>query len=149
MTVTISNWSESLRDPRRAFTWAKIWTITRADGTVHRFTSHDRPLRTSEGVFSPTPGASGFALRREAGLKALTTDLRGLVDSGGVSFSDRRGGRLDAATVVQKVIDWRRPWVDAILSDTFHIEEVQYDSYEWRAELSGYATYLSRKVGET
>lgn len=87
--------------------WAQIWTITRADDVVFRFTSLDRDLDylglTYQACDSLIPSASEAVSEVD---QAGSMDLSGAVGQGGISELALYAGLFDGA----KVEAWLVPW---------------------------------------
>lgn len=87
--------------------WAQVWTITRTDGEVFRFTSLDRDLIWNGASYgacdSLVPSATeGAATAGAAG----NMDLSGAVASGAISQHALAAGLFDGASVEAYLIAW-------------------------------------------
>jgi len=86
---------------------ADAWKITRTDGTVYRFTSHDRDLTYKGETYKSCGGLSSSALQLSAELGATdNVDLSGLVYTGGITALDIWTNKLEGATVEVYRIAW-------------------------------------------
>jgi uncharacterized phage protein (TIGR02218 family) len=89
--------------------WAQIWTITRTDGEVFRFTSLDRDLdylgQTYQACDSLVPSASEAVSQVD---QAGTMDLSGAIGEDGITEAALYSGLFDGATVEA----WLVPWDD-------------------------------------
>lgn len=117
--------------------WAQIWTITRTDGEVFRFTSLDRDLvwggQTYESCNSLVPSASENA--NDVG-SVGNMELAGIVALSAVSAADLEAGRFDGAHVEAWVVPWSGTEVPkAILRGTFG--KVEHGSRGFKVELVG------------
>lgn len=90
--------------------WAQIWTITRTDGDVSRFTSLDRDLEypagsgiTYQACDSLVPSAAEAVA--ELGTSG-TMDLSGAVGAGGIQELELYAGLYDGATVEAWLVPW-------------------------------------------
>lgn len=87
--------------------WAQIWTITRVDGQVYRFTSLDRDLTWAGETYgacnSLVPSASEAVSEADA---AGTMDLSGALGENGITAQALYAGLFDGA----KVEAWLVPW---------------------------------------
>lgn len=90
--------------------WCQIWTITRNDGEVFRFTSLDRDLEfcgnTYRACDSMVPSASESVSEVDA---AGSVNLSGAVGPTGITLKDLYGGLFDGA----RVEAWLVPWAGA------------------------------------
>jgi uncharacterized phage protein (TIGR02218 family) len=87
--------------------WAQIWTITRTDGVVYRFTSLDRDLDWKSETFKACNSLVPSASEAVADMgSAGTMDLSGAVGEGGISELALHGGLLDGAYVEAWLVSW-------------------------------------------
>ena len=87
--------------------WAQTWTITRVDGEVRAFTSHDMPV-IFRGV-SHTPCNSLMATAVELSTAMGTSgnqDLMGLLSDVGISEEDIYNGLYDGAFIESWIVPW-------------------------------------------
>lgn len=87
--------------------WAQIWTITRTDGEVFRFTSLDRDLvyagQTYQACDSLVPSASESVSEVDA---AGSMDLSGAIGPDGITETDLYSGLFDGAVAVAELVAW-------------------------------------------
>ena len=117
--------------------WAQIWTITRTDGEVYRFTSKDTDLdfggHTYAACNSMTPSASENAA--EAG-SVGNMELAGLLASGAISMADLHAGLFDGAQVEAWLVPWQGTETPkALLTGTFG--KVDFGENGFKVELMG------------
>ena len=63
--------------------WATLWKIERVDGTIFRFTDHDKTLVGGNGdIFVPAGGFDGTARQKQAGLRVQNFEARGAITNG-------------------------------------------------------------------
>lgn len=117
--------------------WAQIWTITRTDGGVFRFTSLNRDLEyggnTYQACDSLVPSASQAVSEVDA---AGTMDLSGAIGPDGITEHDLYSGLFDGAEVEA----WLVPWAGAgvprlLLHGTFG--EVEQTQTGFKLQLQG------------
>ena len=86
---------------------AQIWTITRADGQVYRFTSLDEDLRDQGNLYkscgSLNPTASEQVSETD---QASNMDLSGAIGPDGISQEDLYAGLFDGADVEAWLVPW-------------------------------------------
>lgn len=87
--------------------WAQIWTITRTDGEVFAFTSHDMPITFRGVVHSPCDSLSASAVE----LSSLTgstgsMELMGIISDTSVTEADLYNGLFDSATIEVWMVPW-------------------------------------------
>ena len=87
--------------------WCQIWTITRTDGVVYRFTSKDTAFtylgETYQACDSLVPSASESVSELDA---AGNMDLSGAVGDGGISELALYSGLFDGADVEAWLVPW-------------------------------------------
>lgn len=87
--------------------WAQIWTITRTDGEVFRFTSLDRDLtyagQTYQACDSLVPSASESVSEVDA---AGSMDLSGAIGPAGITETDLYSGLFDGAVALAELVAW-------------------------------------------
>lgn len=128
-------------------TLATLVKITRVDGTVKGFTTHDRDL-TLAGVTYRADGAlTPSAIESRAGLAVDNLDVTGILDSADIADADIRAGLYDFARVDVSLCNWadlsqgvvqlRRGWLGQVTHSTTH----------YVAELRGLHDLLQRPIG--
>lgn len=127
---------------------AKLWTITRTDGVVLRFTDHDREIPHLGNLHSPAGGFDGSADRLEGALKEHNKTLKGLIISDRITIEDLMGGIYDDAVVVEDLINWRYPWAGPIYTRRWWIDRIKFDGEYHEAEMSGPTRLLRNQVGD-
>lgn len=88
----------------------QIWTITRRDGVVFRYTSHDRPVRYGGQVYASCRSLDPSASENASTLGSVgNIELEGIIDDDGISEADLYGGLFDDAYVTVDLISWGGP----------------------------------------
>lgn len=117
---------------------ADFWKITRVDGTVYRFTSHDRRLLFRGEAYTPCGSLSSSALQLSAELGSTdNVDLSGLIFPGGVTEADLWAGKFTGA----EVEIWRASWAGAgarlIAAGTCGSLQIEDTSYKFEIVTAG------------
>lgn len=126
---------------------AKLWTITRTDGEVLRFTGHDKTIPHQGNDFSPAGGFDASADRLEGALKEHNKSIKGLIASDRIKLDDLMAGLYDDAAVVEDLVDWRFPWLGNIYTRRWWVDSVRFDGEYHEAEMSGPTRLLRNQVG--
>lgn len=85
----------------------QCWRIERTDGTVYRFTSHDKEVIFRGETYTPCGSLLSSALQTSAEFGATENmDLSGIISSGQISRGDLWAGRFDGADVEVWRVDW-------------------------------------------
>lgn len=132
----------------RSLHLARLWTITRVDSTVYRFTDHDREIVIGANTWTPAGGVEGSADRLENALKEHSKTFRGLLSDGKISDEDLLAGLFDDAEVYEETVDWRYPWAGTILSRKYWVSKVKSDEEFHEIELSGPTRLMRSPVGD-
>jgi uncharacterized phage protein (TIGR02218 family) len=131
----------------RAFAECTLWTITRRDAVVFRFTDWDRDLTYDGNVYGSAISYTKSADASMAGLAPANADINGILDSSAITEADLIAGLWDYAEVEVSRVN---PF---LLSDgpyattRTHIGQVSTDSPSFTAELLGLAKALDKNVG--
>lgn len=129
-------------------TLAELVRITRRDGVVVAFTSHDADLVFGDVTYHADGAFSADKLIQNTELKARDFEVVGLMDSDLIDENDLVTGLYDHARVDVFLCNW------ADLSQgTLHIRrgwlgEVSVSGGRYAAGLRGFHDLLTRKVGE-
>lgn len=90
--------------------WAQTWTITRADGEIFAYTSHDRPIMFRGVSHNPCNSLMASAVELSTAMGANgNQDLTGILSDTGISERDVYNGLFDGAFIES----WMVPWDDA------------------------------------
>ena len=88
---------------------AFLWRLTRKDGVVLGFTSHDRSIRVEGILHLASPGMTPSAIGMEDGFRTDGMAISGALSSEAMRAADIDSGRWQGATVELLVCDWRHP----------------------------------------
>lgn len=92
-----------------ATSMAMCWRLTRGDGLVLGFTSHDRDILLEGLLYRSNPGMTPSAVSQTAALRADSMDVEGALVTSAVSAFDLESGRWAGARVELFACDWRQP----------------------------------------
>lgn len=128
---------------------AQIWSLTRTDGTVYRYTTHDRIIEYDGNDYTPVGGFSDTDRRVETALQDHSLDFVGSITTDEISDTDLRAGLFAEAELVESLIDWRAPWAGPFISRRYWVQKTTHNDIFWTVELSGSARFLRATVGNT
>lgn len=97
----------ALADPVTSI--AICWKLTRGDGLVLGFTSHDRDLFLAGVRYASRPGMTPSAISHTAELAADNMEASGPLSADGLTAFDLEAGRWAGARVEMFACDWREP----------------------------------------
>lgn len=91
------------------YTLARLWTLTAGDGTILRFTDHDRDLVKGANTYSSDLGftPSSLLVAIGSGIQGLNIDL--VISAAGVTLADLVGGRWRKAQCIIERVNWALP----------------------------------------
>lgn len=130
-------------------TLAELVKITRTDGQVVAFTSHDRDL-VMDGVTYKADGAfTAEKLLQETAMKTKDYDVSGFLDSAAISEDDLKAGLYDHAAVEVRLCNWADPSQGSVMLRRGWLGEVVFSEGRYMASLRGLHDLMTRKVGKT
>lgn len=128
--------------------FGQVWTITREDQRVFRFTDHSVPIELDDGVYVPMGGVDGSARERQEGLSEGNQEIRGVISSDAILEEDLVAGRFRRAEVRIRLVDWRFPFAGTFADEAYWIESTEWDGVRWRAQMVDVARWLRANVGQ-
>jgi uncharacterized phage protein (TIGR02218 family) len=104
MALTLdSSFLASLQGQTTALT--RVWTITRTDGQVYRFTEHDEDLVYNGNTYEATTLIGISSIKRTSRGEAQTADMNIAFSASGVSYDDMAAGLFRKALVEIRVVN--------------------------------------------
>lgn len=128
-------------------TLAYLVKLTRGDGVVKAFTTHDRDLEVdgvtykADGAFKPSAIESG------ASLAADNLEVAGILESTEIAGEDICAGLYDHARVDIYLCNWADAAMGVVQLRRGWIGEVKLQGGRYVAELRGFHDLLQRQVG--
>lgn len=130
-------------------TVAACWTITRADGTVYRHTSHDELLVIGGETFSPTNGTILTQFQQTVGLGVDTIEVLFELSASGIAEADIAAGLFDGATVDVFLVNWASiADGQAYLCQGWVLGNIEIRDNVAQAEVRGLAQHLGQNLVE-
>jgi uncharacterized phage protein (TIGR02218 family) len=136
-------------------TLAYLWKVTRRDGTILGFTTHDRDIVYDDGTGSGAItylAASGFTNTATAGKSDLSVDnmeVIGFLESDSITEADLRAQLYDDATIQIRVVNWADLTQGDLLIRTGTVGVVKLRNGIFTAEIRGLTFKLSTVLGAT
>lgn len=127
---------------------ALCWRLSRADGAVLGFTSHDRDLAADGLIYRAMPGMVPSAIERRDTLDPDTVELAGALTSNLVTAADLNAGRWDGAQLRVFAVDWTSPGDEPLFLLRGVLGDIESDGVRFSAELRGPAVKLEAPVVE-
>jgi len=127
-------------------TLCTLWTIERRNGTVLRFTDHDKDLYYGGNTYVAGIGYDRSAIEDKMDLSVDNMDIKGLFDESLVKRSDLRGGMYDGARVRLEMINYKDLTQGTIVRRTGWLGSTKQNTAgQFEVELRG----LSQALTET
>lgn len=153
--LTLPGWVEATRT-QRSKRFAVCYRIERKDGTVFRFTTHDRKLMTRAGPpplemaeYQAAGSLSPESARRDAGDSPETSSAFAAFDTdrAGIAQEDVRIGLFDGAEMIVFVVDWRYPFMGPISLSRYFIGEIRWNGERFTFQLASVLQQAEVAVG--
>lgn len=128
----------------------KCWRLTRADGTIYRFTDHSSEVVFNTETYSPVGSFLASAEEATEGLTPGNRQLQGIIRSDKITSSDLRAGLFRNCKVEEFIVDPRFADIVGVLRENLYwIQQVTFNGETWEAELQGPLNKLRTTVGFT
>lgn len=128
-------------------TTSTLFRLTRTDGKVFGFTSHDRNISFGGVTYSAGTGYTRTAISGDSSLSSDSVDIEGVLDLSGISEEDILAGLWDHARLDMLLIDWADQ-SEAVTLKTGWIGEVSPGSTSFKAELMSLTSALAQNITE-
>lgn len=132
-----------------AQTTALLWKITRKDGQVFGFTSHDVLISYGGTDYAPSSAFDASALPTNSDMSTDSLESTGLLDSEGITADDMEAGLWDGAAVELRRVNWADLTDGAEVLRIGELGEVQRSGGMYRAEIRGLMYPLQNNIGRS
>lgn len=131
-------------------TLATCWTITRTDGVVFRYTTHDADVQYAGETYKSAAGFDRSAMKSSANFAVDELEVTGLLRDDGITDEEMRNGAFDYAQVEVFLVNYEDQSMGRILLRTGYFAEVRTnDQGIFTVELRGLVDQLQNKIGNT
>lgn len=131
-----------------AHTIATCWLVTRTDGQVFGFTSHDLPLTIDGVVYEAALGVDRSAVDHSAGVSAGTAQALGFLNSDSITADDLLAGVWDHAAMRIFEVNWADLTMGELKQLRGWLGQVTVEGIGFQVELRGIADPLNKSIGE-
>lgn len=128
-------------------TLATLWTITRADGAVFRFTDHDRDLPYGGHTYAAAQGYEASEVQTSGRLNVDNLEVVGFLDAAGITQADLEAGKWDYARVQIVRVNWADLTQGVLYQRHGEFGQVTVRDGRFVVELRGLMQYLQRQIG--
>lgn len=133
---------------RTATRYAECIKITRTDGTIFRFTAHDRDLIVTENdvkvTYTPANAFKLTALEMQSGLAVSNMEIDAIVDSASITESDLEAGKFDGAEVRLYIAYWSNLTVAMLPLRVSWIGAIRTQGESFKGDMRGIAQRLAQ-----
>jgi uncharacterized phage protein (TIGR02218 family) len=132
---------------RETLCLATLWKVERTDGVIFRFTDHDCNIVFEENTYTPAGGFDASARQIKSSLDLENVDIDGVISDDAITHADLKSGLYQDAKITETLIDWRYPWLGAIVLRYYWLIELTFTGEVWNAKLEGITRWLTPKTG--
>ena len=136
-------------------TLAALWKLTRTDGTVMGFTTHDQDItyQSADDLtsvrYAAATGMANSASDSNSNLSVDNLEVTGFLDSADIDETDIRAGVYDNATVEERLVNWADLSMGDMLVRAGFLGTIKMVNGLFTAELRGLTQKLSTAMGDT
>lgn len=127
----------------------RLWTITRVDGWIRRYTDHNRRIKFRGDWFYPMNGMDASASRRETTFKGQNFETIGVISDSDITAEDLVNDKFKSARIQQWIVDWKYPFHGYFNYSSFILRDHDHDSLLWQAQVEGPVSKLNQTIGHT
>ena len=125
---------------------AWCFRITRSDGLVQGFTSHDADLVIAGVSYEAASGFSPSAVSASADMAVDNMEVEGVLDSAAITLEDINAGRYDGAQILVFLCDWTNPSGGSFILRKGTLGQVTGAKTPFKAEVRGLLQNLQQKA---
>jgi len=129
-------------------TLAYLWKVTRTDGLVFGFTSHDKPITYQGITYEATSGFVPTAVSTSGGLQVDDVELEGMLSSNAITQQDVIAGRWDRAEVILYQVNYNDLTDGAVILRRGWTGEFKAGKTSFITELRGLNQRLNQVIGK-
>jgi uncharacterized phage protein (TIGR02218 family) len=122
--------------------------ITRRDGIILGFTTHDNPLIIDGLSYLPNNSFNPSAIIGTSDLKVDNLEIEGMISDDSIKESDILSGKYDHAEILIFQVNYNDLTAGKIIMRYGFLGEVRFDGSNFVAELGGLTTKLNSVMGE-
>jgi uncharacterized phage protein (TIGR02218 family) len=132
---------------REVTTLAWLWKVTRTDGAVYGFTTHDRDLVIGGVTYSAESGFLASAAQSKLGASVDNLDIQGAISSSVITAADILAGIWDRAKVVVSVCNWADLTQGTMIVQTGTLGNLQAAGNGFTCEIRSLSQALQNTIG--
>lgn len=124
-----------------------LWRIERTDGLILRFTDASSTVEFENETYVPTDGVNASARRKQEGTLPPNLEVVGIVSDSAITFDDLQAGFYENAVISEIIVDYRAPYLGALLRTDYVLIETKFNGEVWEAKVEGTTRKLVQPVG--
>lgn len=130
-------------------TLAVLWKMTRADGLVMGFTTHDRDIVYNGVTYAAATGMTNTASASGSDMSVDNLEVTAFLDSVNITEADILAGVYDNAAVEERIVNWSDMTMGDMLMRSGSVGNIKIINGVFTAELRGLTQKLSTRLGST
>lgn len=147
MKTTSSGLAAHLKQKNQTLAW--LWKVTRQDGRVYGFTTHDQDIVLAGVTYSASSGMTGSAAQSKAGGAVDNMELAGMLGGSAVTDVDILAGLWDGAAVEVSFCNWADLSQGASVIQTGTVGNLSWEGISLKVESRSTSQALQQTVGRT
>lgn len=129
-------------------TLATCWKLTRKDGVVLGFTSHDRDLVIDAVTYRAASGFTPSMIASTSNLAVDNLDVEGMLSGDAITETDIHAGKYDHAEIAVFQVNYNDLAQGKLKLRSGWLGEVSYGNNKFIAEVRGLTQKLTKTLGE-
>ena len=127
---------------------AWCWKITRTDGTILGFTSHDEDINFNGVVYKASTGFAPTAVSTSGDMAVDNLDAQGMLKGGSLTVEDLRKGLYTNAAIEVFLVNYQNLKDEVFLMRRGTLGEVTYGKNGFTAEIRGLMEAYQQQAGK-
>lgn len=129
-------------------TIAWCWKLTRQDGTVMGFTSHDVDIVYDGVTYKASTGFAPTAVSTSSDISTDNLDATGMISDDSIKAEDLRAGKYNNAGIMVFLINYEDPTAEIFILRRGTLGEVTYGDNQFTSEIRGLMEAFQQKSGK-
>ena len=129
-------------------TLARLWEITRRDGTIIRLTDHDEDITSNSDLYQTAIGYSASVMEDSADMSVDTGEIFAFLDSALITRQDLEAGLFNNARVDIMLVNYLQPDTSTINEKRGFLGNVTIQDENITIEFRGLHQILQQPIGE-
>lgn len=127
---------------------ATCWKITRRDGVMMGFTSHNENIEIEVQIYAAETGISPTAIQTNSSFAVDNLEVEGMLSSSSITEADINAGLYDFAELEIFMVNYQDLSMGKLQLRRGWIGEITFGKNQFIAEIRGLTQKLSQRIGE-